>query len=129
MESLGIYWVPIYTVLMDGGFNVTLANAHQVKAIPSRKTNVSDSQWLVRIFSAGLIKLSYMPEKMLLELRSLTRLRVNLLETQTSFKNRVSTRYFRYVTFGWYPNYQIIFGRERGLKFSFDRYLSGEPCY
>ena len=89
MESSGIYWVPIYTVLTDNGFEVTIANAHQVKAIPGRKTDELDSQWLARVFSAGLIKPSCIPEKKLRELRSLTRLRVTLLETQTAFKNRI----------------------------------------
>jgi transposase len=89
MESSGIYWVPIYTVLTDNGFDITIANAHQVKAIPGRKTDELDSQWLARVFSAGLIKPSYIPEKKLRELRSLTRLRVTLLNTQTAFKNRI----------------------------------------
>ena len=88
MESSGIYWVPIYVALVDNGFQVTVANAHQVKAIPGRKTDELDSRWLARIFSAGLVKPSYIPEKKIMELRSLTRLRVLLLEAQTAFKNR-----------------------------------------
>jgi transposase len=88
MESSGIYWVPIYVTLVDNGFQVTVANAHQVKAIPGRKTDELDSQWLARIFSAGLVKPSYIPEKKIMELRNLTRLRVLLLEAQTAFKNR-----------------------------------------
>lgn len=63
MESSGIYCVPIYLTLTDNGFQVTVANAHQVKAIPGRKTDELDSQWLARIFSAGLVKPSYIPEK------------------------------------------------------------------
>lgn len=88
MESSGIYWVPIYVTLIDNGFQVTVANPRQVKAIPGRKTDELDSQWLARIFSAGLVKPSYIPEKKIMELRSLTRLRVTLLEAQTAFKNR-----------------------------------------
>jgi transposase len=88
MESSGIYWVPIYVTLVDNGFQVTVANAHQVKAIPGRKTDELDSQWLARVFSAGLVKPSYIPEKKIMELRNLTRLRVSLLEAQTAFKNR-----------------------------------------
>jgi len=88
MESSGIYWVPIYVTLADNGFQITVANAHQVKAIPGRKTDELDSQWLARVFSAGLVKPSYIPEKKIMELRSLTRLRVSLLEAQTAFKNR-----------------------------------------
>ncbi|MEM3551194.1 MAG: transposase [Candidatus Bathyarchaeia archaeon] len=89
MESSGIYWVPIYVTLTDNGFQVTLANAHQVKAIPGRKTDELDSQWLARVFRAGLVKPSYIPEKKIMELRSLTRLRVSLLEAQTAFKNGI----------------------------------------
>jgi len=88
MESSGIYWVPIYVTLIDNGFQVTVANAHQVKAIPGRKTDELDSQWLAKVFSAGLVKPSYIPEKKIMELRSLTRLRVTLIESQTAFKNR-----------------------------------------
>jgi transposase len=88
MESSGIYWVPIYVALTDNGFQVTLANPRQVKAIPGRKTDELDSQWLARVYSAGLVKPSYIPEKKVMELRSLTRLRVSLLEAQTAFKNR-----------------------------------------
>ncbi|MGB9693426.1 MAG: IS110 family transposase, partial [Fervidobacterium sp.] len=89
MESAGIYWVPIYVALTDNGFQTTVANAQQIKAIPGRKTDELDSQWLARIFRAGLVKPSYIPEKKIRELRSLTRLRVSLLEAQTAFKNRV----------------------------------------
>lgn len=89
MESTGVYWVPIYTALVDAGFNVILANAHQVKAVPGRKTDVSDSEWLAHLLRAELIKPSYVPEKRLMELRSMTRFRVGLSNTQTSFKNRV----------------------------------------
>ncbi len=76
-------------MLTDNGFEVTIANAHQVKSIPGRKTDELDPQWLARIFSAVLIKPSYIPEKKLRDLRSLTRLRVTLLNTQTAFKNRI----------------------------------------
>ncbi len=56
MESSGIYWVPIYVTLTDNGFQVTVANAHQVKAVPGRKTDELDSQWLARVFRTGLVK-------------------------------------------------------------------------
>jgi len=52
------------------------------------KIDELDSQWLARIFSAGLVKPSYIPEKKIMELRNLTRLRVSLLEAQTAFENR-----------------------------------------
>jgi len=97
MESTGIYWVPIYVTLIDNGFQVTVANAHQVKAIPGRKTDELDSQWLARVFSAGLVKPSYIPEKKIMELRNLTRLRVTLIESQRHSKTE-HTKYYKYAT-------------------------------
>jgi len=92
---------------------VTIANAHQVKAIPGRKTDELDSQWLARVFSAGLIKPSYIPEKKLRELRSLTRLRVTLLETQTAFKNRIH-KVLQICNIRLASKLSNLFGREMG---------------
>jgi transposase len=88
MESSGVYWVPLYLALEDAGFNVILANALQVKGIPGRKTDQSDSEWLAHLLESDLIKPSYVPEKQVRELRELTRLRVKLIATRTAFKNR-----------------------------------------
>jgi transposase len=88
MESSGVYWVALYLALEDAGFEVILANALQVKAIPGRKTDQLDSEWLAHLLGSGLIKPSYVPEKQVRELRELTRLRVKLIGTRTSFKNR-----------------------------------------
>jgi len=89
MESTGVYWVPIYASLEEGRFQVILANASQVKAIPGRKTDQLDSEWLAYLLRAELIKPSYIPEKRLRDLRSLTRLRARLRQDQGNFKNRV----------------------------------------
>jgi transposase len=88
MESTSIYWVPLYLALEETGFDVMLANAHQVKAIPGRKTDQSSSEWLAHLLQGGQIKPSYVPEKHVRELRELTRLRVKLVENRTAFKNR-----------------------------------------
>jgi transposase len=88
MESTGVYWVPIYTTLKDAGLNVCVANAYQVKAIPGRKSDVKDSEWLAYLHRAELIKPSYIPDGKYQELRTLTRLRTRLAETETDFKNR-----------------------------------------
>lgn len=88
MESTSVYWVPLYLALEEAGFDVMLANAHQVKAIPGRKTDQSSSEWLAHLLRGGLIKPSYIPEKRIRELRELTRLRVKLVESRTAFKNR-----------------------------------------
>lgn len=88
MESSGIYWVSLYLALEDAGFDVFLVNARLVKAIPGRKTDQSDSEWLAHLLRSGLIKASYVPEKRVRELRELTRLRVKLVQTRTAFRNR-----------------------------------------
>jgi len=88
MESTSIYWVPLYLALEEAGFDVILANAHQVKGIPGRKTDQSDSEWLAYLLRGGQIKPSYVPTKHLRELRELTRLRVKYVQNRTAFKNR-----------------------------------------
>jgi transposase len=88
MESTSIYWVPLYLALEESGFDAVLANAHQVKGVPGRKTDQSDSEWLAHLLMSGLIKPSYVPEKHLRELRELTRLRVKYVQNRTAFKNR-----------------------------------------
>jgi transposase len=89
MESTAVYWVPIYASLEESSFKVTLANARQVKAIPGRKTDQLDSEWLAYLLRAELVKPSYIPEVRLRDLRSLTRLRARLKQDQTNYKNRV----------------------------------------
>lgn len=88
MESSGIFWIPLYSALEDAGFKVVLANAREVKRTAGRKTDVSDSEWLAQLLRSGFIKPSYVPERRIRELRELTRLRVKLSQTRTSFKNR-----------------------------------------
>jgi transposase len=89
MESTGVYWVPIYASLEESGFKVTLANASQVKAIPGRKTDQLDSEWLAYLLRAELVKPSYVPEARMRDLRSLTRLRARLKQDQGNYENRV----------------------------------------
>jgi transposase len=88
MESTSIYWITLYHVLEDAGFQPILANARQVKGIPGRKTDQTDSEWLAHILKADLIKPSYIPPKHLQDLRTLTRLRVKYVQNRTQFKNR-----------------------------------------
>jgi hypothetical protein len=63
VESTGIYWAPIYSVLEEAGFQIVLENPCQVKAIPGRKTDQSDSEWLAYLLRAELINPSYIPER------------------------------------------------------------------
>lgn len=89
MESTGIYYKPLYTALETANLEPILANAYQVKAIPGRKTDQNDSEWLAQLLHANLIKPSYIPPKQTRELRDLTRLRTKYVQARTQNKNRV----------------------------------------
>jgi transposase len=88
MEGTGIYWVPVYEVLEDS-FEVILGNAHHIKNVPGRKTDVKDSEWLAELTRHGLIAKSYVPPRPLRELRDLLRYRRKLVESRTAERNRL----------------------------------------
>ncbi len=62
MEATGVYWRPVWHVLSDGEFALTLANAAHVKNVPGRKTDVADALWLADLLAHGLIRASFVPE-------------------------------------------------------------------
>ena len=78
MESTGVYWKPIYN-LFEGNIPVMLVNAHHIKHVPGRKTDVHDAEWIGELLSLGLLKASFVPPKPQRELRELTRHRVGLV--------------------------------------------------
>lgn len=80
MEATGVYWIPIYEVLEDAGLRVCLVNAHHVKHVPGRKSDVRDCQWLQYLHSVGLLRASFRPESAICALRSLSRHRASLVE-------------------------------------------------
>lgn len=55
MESTGVYWIPVYEILETHGLHVVLANARDARAVPGRKTDVNDAQWIQRLHSCGLL--------------------------------------------------------------------------
>lgn len=86
MESTGIYWYHLYTILLDYGFEVYLVNAYHVKNVPGRKTDVSDARWLQQLHSFGLLKASFQPDNLTRSLRNFVRQRkmiINQLSTET----------------------------------------------
>ena len=92
MESTGIYWQPIYEILedcFDGEINVLVVNARHMKNVPSKKTDMRDSQWIATLLRAGLLRGSFIPEKSFRELRHLTRYRKSIIRDITSQKNRI----------------------------------------
>src|SRR6266498_4846639 len=61
MESTGVYWIPIYEILEQRGFEVRVVNARDAKHVPGRKTDISDAAWLQRLHEFGLLRGSFRP--------------------------------------------------------------------
>lgn len=89
MESTGVYWVPVFEVLDKYGFEVKLANAHHVKNVPGRKTDVSDSEWIQVLHSYGLLNGSFRPADDVVMLRSYVRHRNTLMQRSADQLNYV----------------------------------------
>lgn len=81
MESTGVYWIPVFQVLESRGFDVKLVNAHYVKTVPGRKTDVLDCQWLQQLHTYGLLSGSFRPEDQICKLLSYIRQRDNLIKS------------------------------------------------
>jgi transposase len=88
MESTGPYWKPVFNIL-EGSFEVILANARHIKNVPGRKTDVKDSEWICKLLRSGLLAASFVPPQAIRELRDLTRYRRKLTQSISSEKNRV----------------------------------------
>ncbi len=90
MESTGVYWQPVWTILEEhGGFELLLVNAHHIKAVPGRKTDVNDAHWLADLLRHGLVRASFVPDRAQRELREVTRYRTALIEERTAHVNRL----------------------------------------
>lgn len=83
MESTGVYWIPLFQILEKRNIEVRLVNAHHVKNVPGRKTDVEDCQWLQHLHSVGLLRGSFRPDDEICALRSLWRHRDNLIQLAT----------------------------------------------
>jgi len=80
MESTGVYWIPIFEILDSKGFEVLLVNAHHLKNVPGRKTDVKDCQWIQQLHSHGLLRGSFRPTDDFVCLRTYVRQRRKLFE-------------------------------------------------
>jgi transposase len=89
MESTGVYWKPVYAILEDC-FELVVGNAHHIKNVPGRKTDVKDAEWIADLLRHGLIDKSFVPPKPIRELRDLMRYRRKLVESRTAECNRLS---------------------------------------
>ena len=89
MESTGVYWVPVYELLEERGFEVLLVNARFAKNVPGRKTDVSDAQWLQQLHSFGLLRSSFRPRDAIVRLRTYLRHRERLSQNAAGHIQRM----------------------------------------
>lgn len=89
MESTGVYWKPLFSMLVRSGFEVYLVNASHVKNVTGRKTDESDAMWIQKLHSCGLLKSSYLPDDDQQALRTLVRYRRVLIQDMSRFINRM----------------------------------------
>jgi transposase len=89
MEATGSYWKPVWYVLEERAFGLKLVNAHHVKILPGRKSDVLDAEWLAELLEHGLLRGSFVPPPAIRELRDLTRYRKRLIQAHTSECQRI----------------------------------------
>lgn len=88
MEATGVYWKPVWHVL-EGGFELVLANAQHVRNVPGRKTDVNDATWIAELLAHGLIRGSFVPPAQIQEIRDLTRTRKQLVRERSQHTLRI----------------------------------------
>ena len=88
MESTGVYWKPVFN-LLESEFDVIVCNARHIKAVPGRKTDVKDAEWLANLLKHGLLRPSFIPARPQRELRELVRYRRRLIQEKTQLASRM----------------------------------------
>ena len=88
MESTGVYWLPVWG-LLESTFELMLVNPQHFRAVPGRKTDQKDCEWLAQLLQYGLLRGSFVPGQEIRELRELTRYRVKLLGQRNQVHNRI----------------------------------------
>ena len=89
MESTASYWKPLYNILETSELNAMVVNASHMKAVPGRKTDVKDAEWIADLLQHGLLTASYIPDKDQRELRELVRYRKSLVGERNRELNRL----------------------------------------
>ena len=100
MESTGVYWKPIFN-LLEGDFELLVVNAQHIKAVPGRKTDVRDAEWIADLVQHGLLKGSFIPPTPQRELRDLTRHRTSLVQDRARVVNRLRDPFWRIPISSW----------------------------
>lgn len=89
MESTGVYWIPLFLLLQEEGFEVYLVNAKHAKNVTGRKDDEGDADWLQKLHRCGLLSASFQPDNQTRSLRSIVRHRSKLVSTRATYLNRM----------------------------------------
>ena len=89
MESTGVYWKPVYNLLEEAGIETIIVNAQHIKAVPGRKTDVKDAEWIADLVRHGLVKPSFIPNREQRELREMVRYRNEIVNERARELNRI----------------------------------------
>ncbi|MGH9351893.1 MAG: IS110 family transposase, partial [Terriglobia bacterium] len=81
LQSTGVYWIPVYDILEEAGFEVYLVNARDTKNLPGRKSDVQESQWLMKLHTYGLLRKSFRPPQEIRTMRTYWRQRNDLVRS------------------------------------------------
>jgi transposase len=88
MEATGVYWRPVWSIL-EGQFSLMLVNPQHIRAVPGRKTDAKDCEWIADLLQHGLLQGSFVPPTPIQDLRDLTRYRAELTQSQNRVTNRI----------------------------------------
>lgn len=89
MEATGVYWIPVYEILEQRGFNVILVNARHIRNVPGRKSDVRDCEWIRDLHSVGLLRGSFRPADQIVALRGFVRHRESLVQSTSDIIQRM----------------------------------------
>src|SRR5438105_8239024 len=106
MESTGSFWKPIFNVL-EGYMEVLVVNAQHLKAVPGRKTDLKDAEWIADLLQHGLLRPSFVPPAWQRALRELTRYRASLVQERSRIINRLRDPCWRTRISSWHQS-QVI---------------------
>jgi transposase len=89
MEATGVYWIALYAILETCGLKVCLVNPKETKQVKGRKTDVQDCRWIQKLFTAGILRKSFIPSEKYMELRQLVRERLDIIDMGSVYVNKM----------------------------------------
>jgi len=117
MESTGVYWIPLFLLLQEDGFEVYLVNSSHVKNVTGRKDDEEDAEWIQRLHRCGLLSASFQPDNQTRTLRSVVRHRGSLVKTRSTYLKNISPRGSAWLQILKYPaeRLSVVVFRKRNI--------------